>query len=131
MGVPSYNITSALNLVMAQRLVRTLHKCKVKDDMPEEALQRAGFTEDMLADLNLYKPKGCPDCNEGYRGRSGVFQVMPISESISRIILEEGNAIQIAEQAKAEGIDDLRRAALRKVAAGMTDLIEINRVTKD
>ncbi len=131
MGVPSYNITSALNLVMAQRLIRTLHKCKEKDDMPEEALQRAGFTEDMMDNLTLYKPKGCHECNEGYRGRSGVFQVMPISESISRIILEDGNAIQIAEQARAEGIDDLRRSALKKVAAGMTDLIEINRVTKD
>jgi type IV pilus assembly protein PilB len=131
MGVPSYNITSALNLVMAQRLIRTLHKCKEKDDLPEEALKSAGFTEDMLDGLTLFKPKGCPECNEGYKGRSGVFQVMPVTDAISRIILEGGNAIQIAEQARAEGIDDLRRSALKKVAAGMTDLIEINRVTKD
>ena len=131
MGVPSYNITSALNLVMAQRLIRTLHKCKEKEDMPEEALQRAGFTEDMMDGLTLFKPKGCAECNEGYKGRSGVFQVMPITEAISRIILEEGSAIEIAEQALAEGIDDLRRSALKKVALGMTDLIEINRVTKD
>ncbi len=131
MGVPSYNITSALNLVMAQRLLRTLHTCKEKDDMPEEALQRAGFTEDMLENLTLFKPKGCPECNEGYRGRTGVFQVMPISDAIARIILEEGNAIQISEQARNEGILDLRQSALKKVAMGMTDLIEINRVTKD
>ncbi len=131
MGVPSYNITSALNLVIAQRLVRRLHSCKVKDNMPEEALQRAGFKEEMLDGLTLFKPKGCNDCNEGYRGRSGVFQVMPISDDIARIILEDGNAMQIAEQARAEGIDDLRRSALNKVALGITDLIEINRVTKD
>jgi type IV pilus assembly protein PilB len=131
MGVPSYNITSALNLVMAQRLIRTLHKCKEKDDLPDEAIQRAGFSEDMMEGLTLFKPKGCPECNEGYKGRSGVFQVMPITEAISRIILEEGSAIEIAEQALAEGIDDLRRSALKKVAKGMTDLIEINRVTKD
>lgn len=131
MGVPSYNITSALNLVMAQRLVRTLHSCKVKDEMPEEALQRAGFSEDMIANLTLFKPKGCSECNEGYKGRTGVFQVMPVTDAISRIILEEGNAIEIAEQARAEGIDDLRRSALKKVAIGVTDLIEINRVTKD
>ena len=131
MGVPSYNITSALNLVMAQRLVRTLHTCKVKDDMPEEALQRAGFSEDMIGNLTLFKPNGCAECNEGYKGRTGVFQVMPVTDAISRIILEEGNAMEIAEQARAEGIDDLRRSALKKVAMGATDLIEINRVTKD
>jgi len=131
MGVPSYNITSALNLVIAQRLIRTLHKCKERDDMPEEALQRAGFTEELIQNLTLYKPKGCSECNEGYKGRSGVFQVMPITEGIGRIILEEGNAIQIADQAKAEGVLDLRQSALNKVAQGMTDLIEINRVTKD
>lgn len=131
MGVPSYNITSALNLVIAQRLIRTLHKCKERDDLPEEALKSAGFSEDMMDGLTLFKPKGCSECNEGYKGRSGVFQVMPVTEAISRIILEGGNAIQIAEQAKAEGIDDLRRSALKKVSLGMTDLIEINRVTKD
>ncbi len=131
MGVPSYNITSALNLVIAQRLIRTLHICKVKDDLPEEALQRAGFSEDQYEGLTLFKPKGCPECNEGYRGRAGVFQVMPVTESIARIILEEGNAIQIAKQAREEGVADLRQSALRKVAAGVTDLIEINRVTKD
>ncbi len=131
MGVPSYNITSALNLVMAQRLLRTLHKCKVRDDLPPEALQRAGFAEDMLDGLQLYKPGGCSECNEGYKGRTGAFQVMPITEAISQIILEEGNSMDIARQAVSEGIMDLRQAALQKVALGLTDLIEINRVTKD
>nr|NIP18880.1 type IV-A pilus assembly ATPase PilB [Xanthomonadales bacterium]NIX13666.1 type IV-A pilus assembly ATPase PilB [Xanthomonadales bacterium] len=131
MGVPSYNITSAVNLVMAQRLIRKLHKCKVKDDLPKEALLRAGFLKDEIKDLEIYKPNGCNDCNEGYRGRTGIFEVMPISDSIARIILENGDAMRIAEQARIEGVNDLRRSALNKVAAGLTDLIEINRVTKD
>jgi len=131
MGVPSYNITSAVNLVIAQRLVRTLHVCKKKDELPREALLQAGFDKGELESLNLYKPVGCSECNDGYRGRTGVFEVMPISDSIARIILEEGNALKIAEQARKEGIADLRKAALQKVANGVTDLIEINRVTKD
>jgi len=131
MGVPTYNITSAVNLVMAQRLVRILHTCKKKEDLPPEALLRAGFKEDEIEGLKLYKPGGCVDCNEGYRGRTGIFEVMPITDSIARIILEEGNAMRIAEQAREEGVGDLRDSALRKVRAGVTDLIEINRVTKD
>ncbi len=131
MGVPSYNVTSAVNLIIAQRLMRRLHKCKQADDMPKEALLQAGFNEDEVDRLSIYKPVGCADCNAGYRGRSGVFEVMPISENIARIILEEGNSMRIAQQAREEGIDDLRRSALNKVAVGITDLTETNRVTKD
>ena len=131
MGVPTYNITSAVNLVIAQRLMRRLHKCKQPDDLPKEALLQAGFKEDEIDDLKIYKPVGCADCNAGYKGRSGVFEVMPVSDTIARIILEEGNAMRIAQQAREEGIDDLRRSALYKVAQGITDLIETNRVTKD
>jgi type IV pilus assembly protein PilB len=131
MGVPTYNITSAVNLVIAQRLIRRLHACKQLDDMPKEALLQAGFQEDEIDELKIFKPVGCNDCHEGYRGRSGVFEVMPITDSIARIILEEGNALRIAQQAREEGINDLRRSALNKVADGATDLIEINRVTKD
>ena len=131
MGVPTYNITSAVNLVIAQRLMRRLHKCKQPDEMPKEALLQAGFQEDEINDLKIYKPVGCANCNAGYKGRSGVFEVMPISDTIARIILEEGNAIRIAQQAREEGIYDLRRSALNKVAQGITDLIETNRVTKD
>jgi type IV pilus assembly protein PilB len=131
MGVPSYNITSAVNLVIAQRLVRTLHSCKKKLDMPPEALLQAGFAREDLEELTLYQPVGCSECNEGYRGRTGLFEVMPITDAIAQIILAEGNAISIAEQARKEGIFDLRQSALKKVAAGVTDLIEINRVTKD
>jgi type IV pilus assembly protein PilB len=131
MGVPSYNITSAVNLVIAQRLVRMLHTCKKKLELPPEALLQAGFAKQELEDLKLYQPTGCSECNEGYRGRTGLFEVMPITDAIAQIILEEGNAIRIAEQARKEGILDLRQSAMKKVAAGITDLIEINRVTKD
>jgi type IV pilus assembly protein PilB len=131
MGVPSYNITSAVNIVVAQRLLRTLHTCKKKLELPPEALLQAGFEKHELEGLTLYQPGGCSECNEGYRGRTGIFEVMPITDDISRIILEEGNALRIAEQARKEGILDLRQSALKKVAKGITDLIEINRVTKD
>ena len=93
MGVPSYNITSAINLIVAQRLIRTLHKCKKKLELPPEALLQAGFEKQDLEDLDLYQPVGCSECNEGYRGRSGLFEVMPISDSIAKIILEEGGSI--------------------------------------
>jgi type IV pilus assembly protein PilB len=131
MGVPSYNVVSAINLVIAQRLVRTLHTCKKRLELPPEALLQAGFLREELEDLKLYQPIGCGECNEGYRGRSGIFEVMPITDAISQIILQEGGALRIAEQARKEGILDLRQSALKKVAAGITDLIEINRVTKD
>ena len=131
MGVPSYNITSAVNLVVAQRLLRMLHTCKKKLELPPEALLQAGFEKNQLEELTLYQPTGCSECNEGYRGRTGIFEAMPITDDIARIILEEGNALRIAEQARKEGIIDLRQSARNKVAMGITDLIEINRVTKD
>ena len=131
MGVPTYNITSAVNLVIAQRLIRTLHVCKQNHDLPREALMQAGFGPEELEDLRIYKPVGCSECNEGYRGRTGIYQTMPITDDIARIILAEGNSLSIAEQTRKEGILDLRQAALLKVSAGITDLIEINRVTKD
>ena len=131
MGVPTYNITSAVNLIIAQRLIRKLHKCKIQEDLPKEALIGAGFDKSTVKDLTIYKTNGCMDCNEGYRGRIGIFEVMPISDSIARIILEDGNAMRIAKQAREENVTDLRQSALRKVADGITDLIEINRVTKD
>jgi type IV pilus assembly protein PilB len=131
MGVPSYNITSAVNLIMAQRLLRRLHKCKVRHDLPPEALLKAGFEENILEELEIFQPGSCADCHEGYRGRTGIFEVMPLSEKIARIVLQEGDAMKIAQQARAEGIDNLRTSALKKVEAGITDLIEINRVTKD
>ena len=131
MGVPTYNITSAVNLVLAQRLVRRLHTCKDEDELPEGALLEAGFEQDELKGLTVYKPGSCKKCNAGYKGRVGVFEAMPITDSIARIILQEGNALDITMQARKEGIFSLRRAALNKVSEGITGLLEINRVTKD
>ncbi len=131
MGIAPYNITSAVTLVIAQRLARRLHDCKKKADLPKEALLAEGFAEDELDDLVIYEPVGCTSCNEGYKGRVGIYQVMPITESIQRIILEGGNALQIGDQADKEGIADLRASAMNKVREGITGLAEINRVTKD
>ena len=133
MGVPPYNIVSAVHMVMAQRLARTLHKCKVpEEDLPPEALRKTGFTDEEIEEgLTLYKAKGCNLCNEGYKGRSGVFQVMPVTEDIEQIILSGGTALEIERQSKKEGVIDLRRAALNKVKSGTISLVEMNRVTKD
>ena len=131
MGVPSYNIVSTVHLVLAQRLARTLHTCKALEDVPEPALLKAGFTEEEIADgLKIYQAKGCDQCNAGYKGRTGVFQVMPISEAMEEIILKGGGALELERQAAAEGIIDLRRAALNKVKSGKLSLVEMNRVTK-
>ena len=133
MGVPPYNIVSAVHMVMAQRLARTLHKCKVpEEDLPPEALKKAGFTDAEIEEgLKVYKAKGCNMCNEGYKGRSGVFQVMPVTEEIEQIILSGGTALEIERQSKKEGVKDLRRSALNKVKSGAISLVEMNRVTKD
>lgn len=132
MGVANFNITSAVSLVIAQRLARRLHDCKVEDELPPEALLEAGFTQDEVDEgFTVYKPVGCSGCNEGYKGRTGIFQVMPISEEMAKIILAGGNALQLNAQAQQEGIIDLRRSALNKVREGITGLVEINRVTKD
>ena len=133
MGVPPYNIVSAVHMVMAQRLARTLHKCKVpEEDLPPEALIKAGFTpEEVEEGLHLFRAKGCNQCNDGSKGRAGVFQVMPITEAIEQIILQGGTALEIERQSKLEGVNDLRRSALNKVKAGIISLVEMNRVTKD
>jgi len=133
MGVPPYNIAASVLLIMAQRLVRKLcTNCKTVDEVPEEVLLSAGFSEDDVEKgLKIYRPVGCPECTQGYRGRSGIYQVMPISPAIERLILENGTSTQLAEQAKAEGVWDLRRAGLQKVKDGITSLEELNRVTKD
>ena len=133
MGVPPYNVASSVLLIMAQRLARKLcPHCKRPDDVPKEALLEEGFTEDDIdSGLVVYKPVGCSQCTKGYRGRSGIFQVMPVSEDIGRLIMEGGNSIQLAEQSRREGVYDLRQSGLRKVKAGITSLDEINRVTKD
>lgn len=133
MGVAPYNITSAVSLVIAQRLARQLcDNCKrPMEQLPKEALLREGFKEDELDELKLFEAVGCSQCNEGYKGRTGIFQVMPITDRVSRIILEAGNAVEITEQAKKDGIKDLRESGLDKARQGITSLEEVNRVTKD
>ncbi len=132
MGIPTFNIASSVILITAQRLARRLCSCKQPAEVDEEALLAAGFRE---ADLDgtwvPYKPVGCDRCTNGYKGRVGIYQVMPISEEIQRIILAGGNAMEIAAQAKREGVADLRESGLRKVRAGLTSIEEVLGVTND
>ena len=132
MGVPNYNIASSVNLIIAQRLARRLcSNCKQPTEIPKQALIEEGFTEAEADGLKVYAPVGCDQCSDGYKGRVGIYQVMPVSEAMSKIIMENGNALQLAEQAKADGVPDLRASGLKKVKDGVTSLDEINRVTKD
>ena len=134
MGIAPYNIASSVELIIAQRLARRLcSNCKQVKDIPHQALIDEGFEPDEVKTLKIYgpSPDGCDQCNGGYKGRVGVYQVMPISDTMRRIIMEGGNAIQLADQAQKEGINDLRQSGLVKVRAGLTSLEEINRVTKE
>ena len=131
MGVKPYAIASTVHLIIAQRLARKLcESCKELRDIPTEALLQEGFTkEEAQGGLKIYGPVGCKLCNDGYKGRLGIFQVLPISDAIERIIMEGGSSMQIAEQAEKDGVVDLRRSGLQKVKDGITGLEEINRVT--
>ncbi len=133
MGIAPYNITSSVTLIIAQRLARRIcNSCKRAVTLPEAALKAEGFLdEEIKAGVTLYEPVGCPECNEGYKGRVGIYQVLPMTEEIQRIVLEGGNALQIGDVALRCGFNDLRRSALVKAKAGVTSLAEINRVTKD
>ena len=131
MGVKPYAIATSVSLIIAQRLARRLcDNCKEVKDVPAEALLKEGFSkEEIKSGLTIFGPKGCKSCNDGYKGRVGIFQVMEVSEAMGRIIMEGGNAMQIAQQARKEGVIDLRQAGLNKVKGGVTSLEEINRVT--
>jgi len=133
MGIKPYAIASTVSLIIAQRLARRLcTNCKKPIDVPDEALLKEGFSEaEVETGITIYSAEGCSQCTSGYKGRLGIFQVMPVSEAIGRIIMEDGNALQIADQAATEGIADLRRSGLKKVKDGLTSLEEINRVTID
>ena len=133
MGVKPYAIASSVSLIIAQRLARTLcNACKQPRRIPAEALLKEGFSAlEVQAGLTLYAARGCDRCNAGYHGRTGLFQVMPVTEDIGRIIMEGGGAMQVAGHASALGIADLRQSGLRKVRLGVTSLEEINRVTAD
>ena len=133
MGVAPFNIASSVILITAQRLARKLcENCKAPADYPRDALLRAGYKEaDLDGSWKPYKAIGCSSCNNGYKGRVGIYQVMPISEEIQRIILSQGTAMDIAKQAKAEGVRDLRESGLVKVRAGVTSLEEVIAVTNE
>ncbi|WP_180037522.1 type IV-A pilus assembly ATPase PilB [Acinetobacter sp. YH12127] len=134
MGVPSFNIATSVNMVIAQRLARRLCSyCKTPSDIPKQSLLEMGFTE---ADLNnpefqVYQPVGCAECREGYKGRVGIYEVMKVTPEISKLIMEDGNAIQIAEASAKLGFNNLRRSGLLKVMQGVTSLQEVNRVTSE
>jgi len=131
MGVKPYAIATSVSLIIAQRLARRLcANCKVPRDIPAEALRKEGFTAaDISAGLKIFGPKGCANCTDGYKGRVGIYQVLPVTEAIARIILGGGSAPEIGEQAAKEGVWDLRRAGLEKVKSGLTSLEEVNSVT--
>ena len=133
MGIAPYNITSSVTLVIAQRLARRLcSKCKKPVELPEAALVAEGFTpEEVKTGFTVYEPMGCDECTAGYKGRTGIYQVMPMAEEIQSIVLAGGNAMQIAEAAKRAGIRDLRQSALWKVKQGVTSLAEMSRITTD
>ncbi len=130
-GLPLYSIASSVHLVIAQRLVRTLCRdCRKPLNVPREALEREGFTaEELEAGVRIYAPQGCPQCNNGYRGRTGIFEVMPITEAMARAIMSGAEDVALARLAREAGVYDMRRAGLNKVKSGITTLDEIHRVT--
>jgi type IV pilus assembly protein PilB len=133
MGVKPYAIATSVSLIIAQRLARKLcNSCKQPFEVPKEALLKEGFDEsDCSMGMKIFSPKGCPNCTDGYKGRCGIYQVLPITDAIARIILGGGSAVEIGDEAAKEGVWDLRRAGLEKVKSGITSLEEINSVTLD
>ncbi|HEX3844185.1 MAG TPA: type IV-A pilus assembly ATPase PilB [Steroidobacteraceae bacterium] len=133
MGVKPYAIATSVSLIIAQRLARRLcSQCKQPLDVPEEALLKEGFShEDVKGGLRIFAPKGCGSCTDGYKGRVGIYQVLPLTDALARIILAGGSAVDIGDQAAKEGVWDLRRSGLEKVRSGLTSLEEVNSVTID
>ena len=133
MGVKPYAIATSVSLIIAQRLARRLCKnCKAPIKIPDEALLKEGFTrEEIETGLQIFAPTGCSQCTDGYKGRTGLYEVMPVTEEIGRIIMADGSAIDIKAQAVREGVWGLRRAGLSKVRQGITSLDEVNQVTVD
>ena len=131
MGVPGYNIASSVSLIIAQRLARRLcEHCKKPESLPAEELIKLGFSSAQIADSpQFYQPQGCDKCSGGYKGRVGIYEVMPLTETIGRVIMEGGNSLQIADIATQEGVNNLRKSGLLKAISGVTSLAEINRVT--
>lgn len=132
MGVPAFNIATSVNLIIAQRLARKLcPSCKAEVEVPREVLLKEGFPEASIGSFKVYAPVGCDSCKAGYKGRVGIYEVVKITPALQRLIMEEGNSIDIALQARRDGFNDLRTSGLVKVVSGITSLEEVNRVTKD
>ncbi|ARU56002.1 type IV-A pilus assembly ATPase PilB [Oleiphilus messinensis] len=133
MGVPAFNIATSVSLIIAQRLARRLcSNCKEKADIPKETLLKEGFLEEHFTpDFALYKPKGCEKCNDGYKGRVGIYEVVRVTPSISQLIMSEASSLEIAAEAQKCGFNNLRQSAILKAVQGLTSLEEVNRVTKD
>ncbi len=131
MGVPSFNIATSVILIIAQRLARRLcEHCKTSVDIPEKSLREMGFTdEDIQSGFTVYGPQGCDRCKNGYKGRVGIYEVVKITDGISRIIMQEGNSLEIGDQCRKDGFNDLYRSGLVKVMQGVTSLEEVSRVT--
>lgn len=133
MGIPAFAIATTINIIIAQRLARRLCvHCRVAVDIPKDSLLAEGFPEtDVARGFKVYRAVGCEQCNGGYKGRTGIYQVMPVSDAMKRLIMEGANAIALADQSRKEGIPDIRRSGLRKVQDGVTSLEEINTVTME
>lgn len=132
MGVPAFNIATSVSLIIAQRLGRRLcSACKQPADIPKQVLLDAGLSEDLINNGDFFQPVGCDACNKGYKGRVGIYEVVKITPALSKIIMDNGNSLEIAAVAKEEGFNNLRTSALEKVAQGVTSLEEANRVTAD
>jgi type IV pilus assembly protein PilB len=130
MGIPAFNLATSVSLIIAQRLARRLcQHCKEAAEYPEKVLLEEGFLSEQLSTLQLFKAVGCEKCKEGYKGRVGIYEVVPITDVMSRIIMADGNSIEIADQAQKEGFHNLRRSALVKAGMGLTSLEEANRLT--
>ena len=130
MGVAAFNLATSVNLIVAQRLGRRLCSCKEKLEVPDSALLEAGFTAAQLAEsFEVFGPKGCDKCSAGYKGRVGIYETMKVTAEIRKIIMEDGNALEIGEVSAREGFGTIYESGLRKVISGATSLAEINRVT--
>ncbi|MFJ4197300.1 type IV-A pilus assembly ATPase PilB [Pseudomonas sp. NPDC089534] len=132
MGVPGFNIATSVSLIIAQRLARKLcGHCRRPAEIPRETLLKEGFPEERIGHFTLYEPAGCDHCNGGYKGRVGIYEVVKNTAELQRLIMAEGNSLEIDTQMRRDGFDDLRTSGLIKAMQGITSLEEINRVTKD
>ena len=132
MGVPPFNIATSVSLIIAQRLARRLcNECKEEQHIPKETLKNEGFTDEQLRGLKVYGPVGCDQCNQGYKGRVGIYEVVKLTPELQKVVMEEGNSLEIAEIAQKEGFNNLRQSGLLKIIQGVTSLAEVNRVTAE